>query len=50
MQIYNCNIYNEYLELDNDDIIKLILEFPELVKNKFIIERLQLIIDQNIYN
>lgn len=41
---------DEYQELDNDDIIRLILEFPNLVKNPFIINRLKLMIEQNIYN
>lgn len=41
---------NEYEEIDNDDIIRLILEFPNLVKNTFIINRLKLMIEQNIYN
>ena len=41
---------NEYEELGNDDIIRLLLEFPNLVKNTFIINRLKLMIEQNIYN
>lgn len=40
---------DEYQEPDNDDIIKLIIEFPDLLKNKYIIERLKLMIDKNIY-
>ncbi len=48
MQIDEFN--NEYIEVDNDEIIRLLLEFPNLIKNQFIINRLKLMIEQNIYN